>query len=169
MLIHDASTPHPAVRVARVSEFNVLVSMKHRLWGASRARFRKWEIGDYLVLKDASGPIAIARVTGKPFQSMARIWGIDVFPYRISMEFLHFLAPEDRPEVAVKFKQLLVTGVGFRYGIRVRTQTALPKTTGLAVIKLIRSRPNLLAAIQRRIDSLIAGDYDVAEIASRGQ
>jgi hypothetical protein len=155
--------------VARVSELNVLIAVKHHVWGASRARFRKWAIGDYLVLKDASGPIALARVAGKPFQSMTSIWTIDLFPYRISVDFLHFLASEDRPTVAQNFREILLTGLGNRYGIRIRTQSALPTETGRAIIKLIRTRSNALKPVQCSIDSLICGECELTEVTTERQ
>lgn len=167
MLASSRSTGRSAVRVARVSEFKLLVAIKHQVWGATRARSRKWTVGDYLVLKDASGSVALVPLASHRFHFMTKIRGLDVYPYRISVEFPQLPASEDRPAVGLKFRQVVAAGLGPRYGIRVRTQSVLPKPAGQAVIKLIRLQFNSLPAMQRNLDSLLAGDLKLAEMTSK--
>lgn len=144
------------LRLTKIDECQYLICLKHSLWGSKSARFKDWQLGDYLTFIVDKALAGLAEVAGKPFQSKQKIWDKDIYPHRIPMKFVHVLAVEQRIPILGEVRDALTSAWGPRYGWGILNQQVLTDTPAETIIKAIRSRPNSLSAIESHIEQLLA-------------
>lgn len=86
----------PRLRLTEISEYQYLTCLEHSLWGSKLPRFKDWQLGDYLVFIVDKALAGLAEITGQPFRSEKKIWDSNIYPYRIPIKFVHFLAVDQR-------------------------------------------------------------------------
>jgi hypothetical protein len=144
------------LRLTKIDECQYLICLKHSLWGSKSARFKDWQLGDYLIFIVDKALAGLAEVADKPFQSKQNIWDKDIYPHRIPMKFVHVLAVEQRIPILGEVRDALTSAWGPRYGWGILNQQVLTDTPAETIIKAIRSRPNSLSAIESHIEQLLA-------------
>jgi hypothetical protein len=137
--VERVSTTGVRLRVVKVSLENLAVSMEHGVWGSAVARFRSWEVGDYIVFYTTDGVAALATVTGEAFDSNLMIWEGAIYPHRIPVSFLRSLSGSQRAETAAVMRQILRASLG-SYGMRILKQSLLPSDIGTAILTLIQKQ-----------------------------
>jgi hypothetical protein len=125
------------LRLVKVSESNLRVSVEHRVWGAEADRFRSWQIGEYIGFLTSDGLAALAKVSGLPFESNLMIWEGAIYLYRIPIDFVTVISFSQRGLVGSAVRSLLRETLGQGYGMRILKQSLLPVEVGGAVLSLI--------------------------------
>jgi hypothetical protein len=143
------------VRIAKADETQLLICLKHRLWGRSRNKFRDWRPGDYLAILTDAGYCALVQISDEPFVSEDLIFEKAFFPYRIPLLFVHLVKPENAHLLAQQIRAALVPTWGTRTGFPILLQLLLPGAAGRRVVDTIRSRPNSLTDIESRIGDVV--------------
>jgi hypothetical protein len=143
----------PVVRVASVDEVHFLTSLKYDVWGSSTARFKNWQVGDYLLFVVDKAIAGVAEVSGEPFVSQEVLWEGGLYPYRVPLKFVHVMRPEIRPPIYGDVWEAFTSAWGTRYGWGMATQTPLPESAAEIVFEAIYMRPNEVAAICSKIEA----------------
>jgi hypothetical protein len=139
------------VRIAKADETQLLICIKHEVWGKSRNRFRDWRFGDYLLILSDTGHCALAKVSGQPFVSEDLIFEKAFFPYRIPVRFVHLVKPDGTQVLTQQIRAALVPAWGKRTGFPILLQLLLPESVGRIVIDTIRLRPDALVEVQSQL------------------
>ena len=151
-----------SMRLTKVDEFQMLTCLKHGVWGSSSDRFKKWALGDRLVIIVDGSIAAVGRVSGPRYRSKDIVWDNGEFPFRIPIEFeLAFRAPT-RPAVLGPLRDALAAAFpSGGYGLAMVNQHPLPDAAAQAVTQAVESLPNQLAEVMAKLDSLlVAADLE---------
>lgn len=143
------------LRLAKVDELQFLRCIKDKYWGANRAQFSDWEIGDYLVFIINNSLSAFAVISGAPFVSKQRFSHKGAYPYRIPIQFVHIIFPENREPMSKELKQEIndIWEQGFEWGVE--NQLLLKDDPAENIIKNIRYKVNDLVKYEDELDMLI--------------
>jgi hypothetical protein len=152
------------LRLTKIDEYQFLTCLKHSLWGSKSERFKDWQQGDYLAFIVDKTLAGLAEVAGKPFKSKQKVWDKDIYPYRITIKFVHVLAVEQRIPILGEVREILTSAWGPRYGWGILNQHILTDMAAETIVKAIRSRPNSLSTIQSNIEQLLAESKQEVEI-----
>ena len=135
------------VRIVKVDEVQLLQCMRGKVWGSNRSRFARWTSGDSLAFVVQKYVAALAQICGEQFIDDEPIWENGLFPFRIPLEFTHFLLPDNRPEITDKLKKAFISGNNrTNYGSYMGTQSPIPPRAASLMLAIIRERPNSLMA-----------------------
>jgi hypothetical protein len=143
------------LRLTKIDEYQFLTCMKYSLWGSRSARFKDWHDGDYLTFIVDKTLAGLAEIAGKPFQSQEGVWDNGVFPYRISIKFVHVLSKEQRVPLLGEVRDALTSAWGTRYGWGILNQQVLQDEKADTIILAIRSRQNSLPEYVANLEQLI--------------
>jgi hypothetical protein len=143
-------------RLAKVSELNLLLALRHRTWGARKDAFKSWSIGDEISFIVGKNLAARAVVSGPSRQSDERIWPDDIYPYRLPISFNTFFLPGDRPLLFGDVRDALMSIYGAKWGFAMINQTAIPERAEIAIRSVFDATRNQLQEAEGHLDGLIA-------------
>jgi hypothetical protein len=155
------------LRLTKVDEYQFLTCFKHSLWGSKVSRFKEWQEGDclaFIVNRELAG---YAVVSSKPFREAKIIWGNGLFPYRISIKFMHVLAKEQRPPILGEVRDILTSAWGPKYGWGILTQQVLEGNKAETIVRAITSRQDNLRQVEADISPLLAEAKQERELLSK--
>jgi hypothetical protein len=155
------------LRLTKVDEYQFLTCFKHSLWGSKVSRFKDWQEGDCLAFIVNKGLAGYAVVSGKPFHDTKVIWDNGLFPYRISIKFMHVLAREQRPPILGEVRDILTSAWGTKYGWGILTQQTLEGNKAETIVRAITSRQDNLTQIEADISALLAESKQERELSSK--
>jgi len=125
---------------AKCSELNLLLCIKTGLWKHQTNTMKKWKPKDILILYTETGIAGLFEVTSKQFVDLTRIWTDKIYPYRVNINPLKILSPENRISLT---EHNIKTEMAEKYG---------KMTWGL---KLSRHLKPLDSQIAKRIEKII--------------
>ena len=140
--------------ITKVDEFQFLTCVKHSVWGSEPARFKEWNVGDYLTITVDKAIAGLAEVAGEPYLSKKIIWYNGAFPHRIDLKFTHIFFPQNRLPLLGEIREALTSTWGPVYGWCIRNQQVLEGSAAETIIKAIQSKHDDLVEIQKTIDKL---------------
>lgn len=144
------------LRLTKVDEFQFLTCLKHEVWGSKNARFKDWQIGDYLVFTVDKAIAGLAEVSGGPYVSKEQVWDNGLFPHRIPLKFLHALSPQSRLPILGGIRDALLAAWGpTSYGWGILNQSLLPGDSANIIISAINSQTSDLQEILSNIDQYL--------------
>lgn len=155
------------LRLTKVDEYQFLTCFKHSLWGSKVSRFKDWQEGDCLAFIVNKGLAGYAVVSGKPFHDTKVIWDNGLFPYRISIKFMHVLAREQRPPILGEVRDILTSEWGTKYGWGILAQQVLEGNKAETIVRAITSRQDNLKQIEADILALLAEAKQERELSSK--
>jgi len=142
------------LRLTKIDEYQFLTCLKNSLWGSQTARFKDWQIGDYLAIIVDKALAGLAQVSGKPFYSKERVWDNRPFPHRVPIRFTHILAKDQRIPILGEVRNALTSAWGPKYGWGILNQQVLTNDPANTIINAILSRPNSLTNFESNIEQL---------------
>jgi hypothetical protein len=154
------------LRLTSIDEYQFLTCLKHSLWGSKSARFKDWQIGDYLAFIVNKALAGLAEVAGDPFMSKEIVWDNGLFTYRIPIKFVNVMAREQRVPLLGEVRDAIISSFGTRYGLGILAQQLLVDRSAETVVTAIRARPNSLAEFQLNIERLLQEARQEREKAS---
>jgi len=113
------------------------------------------------------GLAAFATVAGKPFHSTEVVWDNGLFPYRISLKFVHVLQKDQRVPILGEVRDTLTSAWGPRYGWGILTQRVLKDDQAETLVKAITSRPNGLVQIEADLATLLSDAKQERDLLSK--
>jgi hypothetical protein len=143
------------LRLTKIDELQFLTCLKHGLWGSRSARFGDWEPGDGLMFIVDKAIAGIAEVDGAPFVSKTQVWSNGLYPHRIRMKFTQVIAPENRPPILGRIRDVLTESWGTRYGWAILNQMAVTGDSARQLLDEVRKQPNSLKETISKLDILI--------------
>ncbi len=143
-----------SLRLTKVNEFQFLTCLKHEVWGSNQQRFGKWGIGERLAFLVGTNLAALAEISGEAYMDDEIIWDNGLFPYRIPIAFSHVMLEEHRPSIrgAIQESFLSKKDHWINYGSFLSTQSIISERSESLILAAIRSKPNDLQAIRRKIE-----------------
>jgi hypothetical protein len=114
------------IRFTSVSEYQMLICLKHKLWGSNQNRFRTWELGDLLIIRVDYQVACVVKISGAYFRSDTLIWNNGVFPWRIPIELFIYYSIDNRDRISMFTENLLMSAFGSKYGLSIQSQKPLP-------------------------------------------
>jgi len=154
------------LRFTSIDEYQFLTCLRHSLWGSKSARFKDWQVGDYLVFIVNKALAGLAEVAGDPFMSKEIVWDNGLFPYRIPIKFVNVMAREQRVPLLGEVRDAIISSFGTRYGLGILAQQLLVDRSAETVVTAIRARPNSLADYQSSMERLLVEARQERERAS---
>lgn len=142
-------------RLAKVSELNLLLSLKHQTWGARKDTFKSWSVGDEIAFVVGKNLAALAEVTGSSQQSQDRIWPDDLYPFRLPVAFRNFVLAGQRPPLLGDVREALMAEYGAKWGFAMINQSPVPDRAADAIQAMFDATPNQLRDAQIDLDALI--------------
>jgi hypothetical protein len=139
------------MRLTKIDEYQLLLCIKHAIWGSKSSRFSDWYEGDKFAIIVDKSLAALAEVAGPPFESQDKVWDNGVFPYRVPLRFLHVLAPKHRPPILGDVRDALMKQWGTKYGFRILNQEVLESPGSDDVVKAFSAGPNALDDFQQTL------------------
>ena len=143
------------LRLTKIDEYQFLTCLKNSLWGSQTARFKDWQIDDYLAIIVDKALAGLAQVSGKPFYSKELVWDNGLFPHRIPIRFTHILAKDQRIPILGEVRNALTSAWGPKYGWGILNQQVLTNDTANIIINAILSRPNSLTDFESNTEQLL--------------
>ena len=113
------------LRLTSIDEFQFLTCLKNEIWGSKTNRFKEWREGDYLVIIVNKSIAGIGEIMGKSFKSDTPVWDNGLFPYRISVKFIHAMHKNNRPPVLGKLRDVITSAFGYNYGLGILNQVLI--------------------------------------------
>lgn len=147
------------LRITKVDEYQLLTCIKNNVWGSKNARFKQWELGDYLAIIVDRDIAALAQVSGPPYESQESVWDNGLFPHRIPISFVHAAFPKNRRPVLGKIRDALMEAWGVSpqyYGWGILNQRLLDGEHAHIIVNEIIMSPNDLTSIQEQLNQLLA-------------
>jgi len=130
------------VRLTKVDEHQFLTCIKHSVWGSNSARFKDWQIGDFLVFTVNKAVAGLAEVSGAPYTAQTIIWDHGTFPFRIGINFTHIFLSANRLPISGEIRDVLIQTWGTTYGWGIRDQRLLEGSAADLIIETIQDRVN---------------------------
>ena len=129
--------------LAKCDELNFLLCVKNGLWGQQINRLKAWRPKDRLILYTDEGIAGLFEVTSNPFEDDAPVWSDRTYPYRVNMNPLKVLSPENRePITEQNIKNDLVDRYGSGWGMKlVRNLRPLDAQIAEKIEKIIEKQP----------------------------
>lgn len=158
------------IRLTKIDEFQFLTCFKHQVWGSKAARFKDWNVGDYLVFIVEKTIAGLAEISGEPYASKKVVWDNGLFPHRIPLKFTHAFLQPNRLPILGEVRDALTSTWGPRYGWGILNQQLLQDNPAETIIKSIRSRHNDISEVQLSIDQFIdeaKSQRDIPRISKR--
>jgi hypothetical protein len=92
---------------------------------------------------------AVGKVSGKQFRGNDKVWDNGIFPYRINMDFTHYLSRDDRPPILGDIRQALIDlwskdDPKNRWGYGLLNQLLIESPQADIIVDAIISAPNAL-------------------------
>ena len=140
------------LRLTKIDEFQFLTCFKNQVWGSNSARFKEWQVGDYLVFIVEKTIAGLAEISGEPYVSKKVLWDNGLFPHRIPLKFNYVFLQSNRLPILGEVRDALTSAWGPRYGWGILNQQLLQDNPTETIIKAVRSRHNDLSEIQINID-----------------
>ncbi len=144
-------TTEARTRIAKADERQLSICIEQGVWGQSRNRFRDWRKGDFLLIISETGAAALGLVCSDPFVSEDLIFEKQFFPYRIGIQFVHFVGRDDARSLKADIESTLKPIWGNRYGFPILLQLLLTADVGQRILQLVQSRPNSLPQFQHSL------------------
>ena len=113
------------IRLTKIDEFQFLTCFKHQVWGSKAARFKDWNVGDYLVFIVEKTIAGLAEISGEPYASKKVVWDNGLFPHRIPLKFTHAFLQPNRLPILGEVRDALTSTWGPRYGWGILNQQLL--------------------------------------------
>jgi hypothetical protein len=147
--------PDNNLRLTKIDELQFLTCLKHGPWGSKSARFSDWREGDYLMFIVDKAVAGIAKVDGPPFVSKTPVWSNGLYPHRIRLKFTQVIAPDNRPPILGRIRDVLTGLWGTRYGWAILNQMAVTGDPAKLLLDEVKKRPNSLKETIGKIEVLI--------------
>lgn len=103
----------------------------------------------FLIDKTVAG---LAEVIGEPFISKKQVWDNGIFPYRISIKFVHLMLPENRPPVLGEIRDALTDEWSPRYGWGILNQRFITGVNAEKIVEVIQRQHNDLDEIKANLE-----------------
>lgn len=114
--LHCESEKAMAVRLAKVTSEEALRNCyAHGVWAMRTNRFKKWQVGDTLLIYVGDRLAAMGYVRGTPYQARKPLWKGDEFKYRIPMHWTTLVPTATRPIIPGRLGQALKEDLGPRW------------------------------------------------------
>ena len=139
------------LRLASVSEPQLLECLQQGLWGQEGRGYRNWNQDDmlaFIVNKEIAG---LSKVTGKQFYSEELIWSNGLFPHRIPIEFTYVLQGNDRLPMKGRILDAVTSAWGKHYGWGILSKKLLPEDTAEMIVNEIFAKPNSLTRVREEL------------------
>jgi hypothetical protein len=157
------------LRLTSIDEFQFLTCLKHELWGSQKARFKSWQVGDYLVFIVDKAIAGLAEVAGSSYCAEDPVWDNGLFPHRVPLKFICAFLPDNRPRLLGEIRDALTSAWGTKYGLRILNQQVLEGTHAETIVGVILSATNDLAEIKANLDTHLTQAKLAREAVSQGQ
>jgi predicted RNA-binding protein len=148
--------------IAKCSELNLLICIKYGLWAQERNRMSRWKPKDKLFLIIEDGRIrkiaGLFKVTSEQFIDDTRVWTDKTYPYRVNINPIKVLAPENRISLDEhNIKNDLLDLYGRGWGMKI-VMSLSPLDSNLArnIQKVIEAQPSY--------DPLLTIDEDIKRL-----
>lgn len=103
----------------------------------------------FLIDKAVAG---FAEVRGEPFISKKQVWDNGIFPYRITIKFIHVMLPDNRPPVLGEIRDALTDEWTPRYGWGILNQRLITGVNAKKIVRVIQRQQNDLAEIKANLE-----------------
>ena len=86
-IVHIASTGN--------SKENLTCGIKNSVWGNKKNLFKNFGRDDYLLILFDGKFAALGKILNSPYESHITVWGDDIYPHRVKVDFIYYYDEKD--------------------------------------------------------------------------